>query len=947
MEKGVESDKIFIFHQNIQSLFNKTAELEILLDSTLHNPIVLAFTEHWLVNGSHNHVNINGYNMVACFSRTISTRGGSCIFLRSDLTAENMGGLQRRSVEGCFECTAVLIQSLKLITLCIYRPPGSDVSRFLEILEGTLQFLTSKYRTYEIAICGDFNIDLLADDMETKRFNDLMGTFQLTPTISTPTRVTETSETLLDNIFVYKTAKAAGKVIATAISDHYGQEIEIDIYSQQPKTTNRKKITTIQRNGIQRFRNLLADEDWSELENFRNPNNAYNYFINVIQHHYSLCTTEKSIDPRQNRKGWITQGIRISSQTKRQLYQDWLSKQIDKQIYINYRTIFNRVIKEAKKMHNNRYIMGAKNKTTAVWNLVSQIGGTSKSNPKFTIESFDNPNINPTDTLNTINNHLINICPDITKNEKILIMKNKQSIFLTPVDENEIVSIIRKLSNTKSTGPDGIPLSIIKDSAYALAKPITFIINLCMQTGLFPDQLKLADVTLIHKNGAKDDIGNYRQISLLSNFSKIFENALVTRLTNFFEKHSIIPLQQNGFVKNRSTERAIFQTMLEVIDSLNQKQKTAGVFIDLSKAFDSVSHSILLHKLEINGIRGIPLMYISSYLTNRKQRITTTDPQSGAKITSKFQEIKKGVPQGSIIGPLLYIIYTQDLPTALKNPNVTPVLFADDTSIIVRDNTENALKNDIVDTVGTLRDYFASNNMKVNIEKTQLICFTTGYQDLHLTVNLFGSTLQNSDNIKFLGVKIDSHLNWKAHINTLANKIASFCYALRMISSSVNEEAALMAYHAYVVSRIRYGIIFWGNSTEVSRIFILQKRCIRTIFKLSCRTTCRNTFEERKLLTLPSMYILECVKFIRTHYVEFANCKPTHSYGTRTQDLRAPQTSFTSVQKSVYHHIVKIYNKLPLEWKMLPTRALLRKLKGVLIQHAPYDVKTFFGLRLT
>jgi hypothetical protein len=255
------------------------------------------------------------------------------------------------------------------------------------------------------------------------------------------------------------------------------------------------------------------------------------------------------------------------------------------------------------------------------------------------------------------------------------------SIALSPIDGNEIVSIVHNLKNKPSTGYDQIGLDIIKKTIYSIIKPLSFIINQCFDQGIFPNALKIAQITPIFKTGNKSDIANYRPISVLSSFSKIFEKAISIRLISFLDKNYILsrPNQQFGFRKKHSTHMALLDFYDKVTESIESNNYTVGIFIDLQKAFDTIDHSILIKNLDYYGIRGTANILLRSYLTNRKQCVKFNNTISSP------QNVLCGVPQGSILGPILFILYTNDLQNCLSF--LHPILFADDTNLIASANT--------------------------------------------------------------------------------------------------------------------------------------------------------------------------------------------------------------------------------------------------------------------
>lgn len=328
----------------------------------------------------------------------------------------------------------------------------------------------------------------------------------------------------------------------------------------------------------------------------------------------------------------------------------------------------------------------------------------------------------------------------------------------------------------------------------------------------------------------------------------------------------------------------------------------------MSKAFDSVDHDILIKKIEMYGIRGVALKLITSYLHNRKQCVIESD-ESGELIKSDTIQIQKGVPQGSILGPILYILYTNDLASVT---NISSIMYADDTSLIVSENTEDILKETVLGTLDSVGQYFHSLNLMLNKEKTQVINFNYRKNNNKIILTDGINTLISRTDTSFLGVNIDSRLDWRPHIDYLAKNMARYCYALKVIARNINISTAFMAYHAYIQSKIKYGIIFWGNSCDVERIFRLQKRCLRNILNMRQTESCKQIFIKNKILTLTSLYIYEAIKFVTENASLFEEYDRNHLYNTRNKnDLTTDKPNYTYIQKNVPFSIIKIYNKMP------------------------------------
>ena len=286
---------------------------------------------------------------------------------------------------------------------------------------------------------------------------------------------------------------------------------------------------------------------------------------------------------------------------------------------------------------------------------------------------------------------------------------NKDSLFLEPCTPNEIQNIVNSLKNSKGLGLDGFSTSIIKQIITTILSPLTTIFNKSLESGVFPEKLKLAKVTPIYKSDDKKLLSNYRPISVLPIFSKILEKLMYVRLEKFIEKHNILCENQFGFREKHSTYMALLDICDQITRQLDSKAFSLGIFIDLSKAFDTIDHNILIAKLENYGVRGIALNWYKSYLTNRKQCVEIYGN------TSTLKSITCGVPQGSILGPLLFLIYINDIVHV--SPLMKFILFADDTNLLLHDKNLPNLILKANTEIQKISDWLKVNKLSLNIKK--------------------------------------------------------------------------------------------------------------------------------------------------------------------------------------------------------------------------------------
>lgn len=303
-------------------------------------------------------------------------------------------------------------------------------------------------------------------------------------------------------------------------------------------------------------------------------------------------------------------------------------------------------------------------------------------------------------------------------------------------------------------GYDDISPKVLRHTSSLVSIPLTHIINLSLKTGKFPDQLKIARVIPIYKSGDRREINNYRPISILPAFNKIFEKIISLRLINYLECNNLLTEYQHGFRAHRSTESAILQFINYVYLALEEKKHVAGVFIDLSKAFDTLDHNILVHKLKYLGIRGEPLNLFKSYLIGRKQAVYCNQSYSPLK------SIDKGVPQGSVLGPIFFLIYINDIVNV--STNLEFVIYADDTTLLVKDENLDSLHSNLISELNNIKLWVKANKLNINNSKTNYIFFQNRSVKNSLNpIQLDGEVIQQVTHTQCLGVTIDENLNWK------------------------------------------------------------------------------------------------------------------------------------------------------------------------------------------
>lgn len=843
--KNLNDKNLSFLHLNISSSDKHFDNFDTFLKSLNHTFKIIGISETRIRSGN---TDFPLQDYKAFHTPTEAEAGGTSLYIQESLKPSRRQDLESflyvpKTLESTFGEFSQ--GSSNFVVGTIYKHPFMKVLDFIPLLGPVLDKVSSEGKA--LILLGDFNINLLNFDKDPNvfKFLDTLGSYLLKPYINIPTRISDHSETVIDNIFISSVPFSAcsGNFI-TGISDHLIQFTVLDNANSStlPETLFYKDWKNF--NSI-RFSEEFESTDWPTIlaPEKLNPELSFISFYDKINHMINENLPLKLITKKQKKrdlKPWITKGILKSMSIRDKLLKKFIkaknqdSKTLLHSKYKSYRNRITDLLRVSKKLHyQNFFNLNSKN-PKRTWEGINEIiNKNTRKTASTIILNVNNKTVTDPSSISdefnlfftTVAEKIQSEIPKVGNFENYINrLESPESFFFSPVTKPEIIKVIHSLDQSKSTGDFSIPKQVFNSVPDKLAEILEILINLTFETGIFPSSLKKVKVIPVFKNkGSNQDVTNYRPISLLSNVDKIFEKLVYSRLISYLERHNILSDRQFGFRKKHSTKLALISLTEEIRRYLDSGQFACGVFIDLQKAFDTVDHDILLRKLELYGVRGIANKWFRSYLSNRIQYVSYLNSKSTCK------NISVGVPQGSVLGPLLFLIYINDLCNALQFSKTS--LFADDTSIIYSDLCLQNIEDRINLDLDNLFIWLCANKISLNITKTKILLFRNVHKILNhnLEFKINSQPIYLSQSVKYLGVTLDHFMNWSLYTKSLCSKLNSANGAISRLRHYVPRTTLIQIYYALFFSHLNYACQVWGQTTNpnIQRVFILQKKCLR------------------------------------------------------------------------------------------------------------------------
>ena len=743
--------------------------------------------------------------------------GGVAIYCHENLSSFLLTNLNSTEFESLW--VKIKLYKNKPFFLCVsYRSPS--IKNPLEYTKNFCNYLTTCVKNLpkgsEVFCLGDFNANWSSNNALTSLMKDFSRSTNLSQIISSPTRITEHSSTIIDLIFTNSLSISSSGSIFYGLSDH--NLIFCVRKCNKPKIAPKLIFyRTFKDFDKKKFIADLKSADWSRFLDSSDVDEATSIFNSIVTQVSNVHAPIRQQKIKGNSVAWVNDEFLNAIHERDYLFKlaNASGKPDDWENFRIKRNMVNRLKTRLRNSYYRNEVNNSRDDPKKLWKKIKELipDKTSSAIPDMTLEN-GNVISDSKDIANQFNDFFVNVGANLaaefpkSDTSKINVSGPLNSFQFTPFSKSDVRKILNSLDCSKASGSDGISARLLKEASCVLSEKLCFIFNLSLTTGKVPTAWKIKRVSPIFKAGRRDIPGNYRPVSVASTSMKIFEKLVYNQMMSFISKNNILHTNQSGFRTSFSTSSASLIVKEHIIKNLESKKFVCAVLIDLSKAFDTVDHTILLKKLFCYGFRDISFEWCKSYLECRQQQVLVNNTLSDFLIEKPY-----GVPQGSVLGPLFFLLYINDIHSTIKQSYCH--LYADDTIILQAHNDLSSLISNMELELSNVENWLNLNKLTPNIKKCETIFFANKHNQKFCRngkVKFKGKELETKESVKYLGVHFDSKLSWEKQIKEVIRKINCKLYKIRPLAKFLDPVDINMLIRSFIFPYIHYCSSTWASA---------------------------------------------------------------------------------------------------------------------------------------
>ena len=894
-----------IVHQNVRGLLTNFHMVENFTDT--HKIDILTLSEtHITETQDSSMFAIDGFTFLHK-NRLSGSGGGVAVYIRDGINFNRRFDLEDENIEN-ITIEVFVNKSKSFLISTFYRPPNSSKylhKNFNKLFNDILSLLMELKK--EIIIMGDMNTDYLKTN-DNKEIKDIIKLYGLTQLVKKPTRITQETSSLIDIIATNEPSNISfNDVIPTSISDHdmVCCVRKLNSFYFSPKTIHCRNYRKYNK---ELMINEINETDWEQLYACDDVNIALTWFTKTVSYIFNKHAPSMTKKIRGKKCEWMNNEIKDlmlkrnsqhkkARKTKRE--NDWST-------YKSLRNRCNNMIKHAKSVYHKNKIRENASKPEKFWSCIKEIYPTKSkvcmSPLPEKLKSFKS-------YFSTIVGKLKKIAfplADFTWKKPVKVFPRTYNTFrFSYVSHVFVAQQLRLLKKNKSTGCDNLPARMLKDSSTVLSKQVAFIINLSLKTSNVPTMWKCSKIVPVYKSGSSDNVENYRPISILPVLSKIMEKAVQQQLLHYLETNKLLSKYQFGYRNGKSTQSAMVLLSDNIRRSIDKGELVGSVFLDLTKAFDTISHDLLLQKISSYGVREKEFDWFVDYLFRRGQKVIQGDATS----TEFF--LTSGVPQGSILGPLMFILFINDMPECLKSANM--ILYADDAVIFFNHKNVDIIQKTLNGELNNIKDFFMKNELIINLKKgkTESMLFGTARKcnSIDLNVTFDDEPVNKVETYKYLGCWFDSSLSLNQHFDSCYKKTCGRVKLLSKIRTFLTTDATIKVCQAMIIPLMTYSCIINMNLTvtQKRRLLSIDRRIQQIVGEANNLPSIETIMKRDTCLFVKKCLNNELCSNFENYFDVIGHNKNTR----QGLYLRLPAIRLESTKNSFFFAGAKLFNNLP------------------------------------